>query len=118
MKRILTIAAVFAVCGLLFAGGTALAEDERKEVMELIPLQYMSAATAAQLFGGQLIPASPHYGASGYAGTTGRTMRGQTGYGGGYGSHQAGAQMDARDRSYGGTGYGQRGIDARSTYRR
>jgi len=78
------------------------ADDE--QITVVIPLNYLSAAVAAQIFGGNVIPASPYFGGSfgsprggygSYAGGTGiGGARGMTPPFGGYGN------------SYGGNGYG------------
>ena len=109
MKSILITAIVFMTVGVLLAGGTALAQQERQESIVVIPLQHISAATAAQLFGGRLVPASPHQGTTAYG------TRGQTGRGfGGYQQHS----QTSRGISSGGWNNSARGFDARSSYRR
>lgn len=102
MKRLLILATVLAVFGLLVATATASAQQEREEVMLVIPMKYMSAATAARIFGGTVIAPSPIYGQVGFG------SRG--GYGGGYGtgSYQSGTSIGG---GYGQSGYGQGGYN-------
>ena len=63
--------------------------------MVIIPLKYMSAATAAQLFGGTVIAPSPMYGQSafGQRGSANRHYGGNQGNGYGSGSYQSGPSI-------------------------
>jgi hypothetical protein len=105
MNRLLIVAAMLTVFGVLLVTGTASAQQEREEVMVVIPMKYMSAATAAQLFGGTVIAPSPMYGQSAF-GSRGSANRN---YGGGYdsggrvGSYQSGPSIGG---SYGQFGQG------------
>ena len=104
MNRLLIVAAMLTVFGVLLVTGTASAQQEREEVMIVIPMNYMSAATAAQLFGGTVISPSPMFG-QGAFGSRGSANRH---YGGGYdsgrvGSYQSGTNIGG---SYGQFGQG------------
>jgi hypothetical protein len=108
MKRLLIVATIVAVFGVLLTAATGSAQQERDEVMVVVPMQYMSAATAAQLFGGQIISASPMYGQSSF----GNRGSARGGYGGGYdsGSYRSGPSIGGFGQSnYGQSGYGQGG---------
>jgi len=108
VKYLLTAALIVVFVGIALAAQAA--DQEREEIMVVIPLHYMSADVAAQLFGGWVIPPStwqgPQRGQSyggGYQGYGGRSY-GTQGYGSqGYGSRGYGSQ------GYGSQGYGSVG---------
>ncbi|MFW6438332.1 MAG: hypothetical protein ACOCZ7_04885 [Armatimonadota bacterium] len=58
----MVFATIVAICVVVLGAATAFAQQEREEVMVVIPMDHMSAATAAQLFGGQVVAPSPMYG--------------------------------------------------------
>jgi len=101
MKYLLTAALIVFFVGIALAAQA----QERDEIMVVIPLQYMNAGVAAQIFGGWVIPPStwqgPQRGHS-YGGTN-------QGYGGqGFGGRSYGTQGYG-SRSYGSQGYGSFG---------
>lgn len=90
----IVIMAVLAIVALSAERASAAQDDQ---VYVVIPLKYLSAAVAAQIFGGTVIPASPFVGES------------IGGARGGYGSHAGGTGIGgARGgaRQYGGYGGG------------
>ncbi len=106
MRSLLIVALILAVAGVVLIADRAVAQ-ERQEVMVLIPLKYMSAATAAQLFGGTIISpggyyghqAGPRYGgyrAGSRIGNARDYDRGRSSYGGSYGTSEFGR----RDQGY------------------
>ncbi|MGD9495568.1 MAG: hypothetical protein AB7Y46_04560 [Armatimonadota bacterium] len=117
MRYLLTVAVILAVAGTALAADNG-AEQGRNEVTVLIPLKYLNASVAAQIFGGTVIPASPYYGTgTGYGSyTSGTGIGSQRGYGnyarGSYGSRSYG------NRDYGSRSYGGRGYDSYGDYGR
>ena len=106
MRSLLIAALILAVAGVVLIADQAVAQ-EREEVMVLIPLKYMSAATAAQLFGGTVISpggyygyqAAPSYGGYRVGSRIGNARDygiGRSSYGGEYGSSEFGR----RDQGY------------------
>lgn len=90
----IVIMAVLAIVALSAERASA-APDE--QVYVVIPLQYLNAAVAAQIFGGSVIPASPYWG-----GNFGAPR-------GGYGSYVGGTGIGGargRSQTYGGYGGG------------
>ncbi|MGI5820341.1 MAG: hypothetical protein ACOX9R_19815 [Armatimonadota bacterium] len=106
MKRLLIVATLMAVLGVVLATTGASAQQERDEVMVVIPMKYMSAATAASIFGGAVIAPSPFFGQSAF-GNRGAVGRNYGGYDAGY---QSGPSI--------GGGLGQFGYGRANTYRR
>ena len=95
MNRLLIVAVLLAVLGLAVAG-PAMAQQERQEITVLIPLKYMSAATAAQIFGGTVISPMPVYGQNAFGARNIGHQYGRNNYhNGNYGS-----------RNFGNTNYG------------
>ena len=80
--------------------------------MVVIPMKYMSAATAAQLFGGQIVSAAPLYGQNVFGnrgGTRSRYGGGNNGYGNGYGYNSGYDSGSYRSGPSIGGGYGRFG---------
>lgn len=104
MKRILTLAAIAAAFGVLMATATASAQQDRDEVMVVIPMDYMSAAVAAGIFGGAIVEPSPMAGQRGIGarGTTGDRSsfgtRGTIGDRGGFGARDGATRGFGTDR--------------------
>ncbi len=135
MNRLLIVAALLTVLSVLIAG-PALAQQEREEITVLIPLKYMSAATAAQIFGGTVISPMPYYGQGAYgarntggvfggshygSGNHGNSNYGSNSYGNGnygsnYGSGSYGVGSYQSGQNVG--GYGSRSLDLGRSYRR
>ncbi len=114
MSRLLIVAVLLTVLGVLIAG-PALAQQEREEITVLIPLKFMSAATAAQLFGGTVISPMPMYGQSAFgARNIGRQYGGNRSNGGNYGGGNPGWSSYQSGQNVG--GYGVRGIDLGQSY--
>lgn len=102
MNRLLIVAAMLTVFGVLLVTGSAAAQQEREEVMIVIPMKYMSAATAVQLFGGAVIAPSPMFGQSAFGNRGGANRN----YGGGYdtgrvGSYQSGPNIGGSHGQFG-----------------
>ncbi len=96
MKYLLTAMLMLVFVGIALAAQAA--EQEREEIMVVIPLQYMSADVAAQIFGGWVIPPSTW---QGY-----RSARG-------YGSYAGGSRVGGGyGQSY--SGYGNQGLGGRN----
>ncbi len=100
MKYLLTATLIVVFVGIALAAQAA--DRQRDEIMVVIPLQYMSADVAAQLFGGWVIPPSTWQGPQrGHSYGGGNHGYGSQGYGGrAYGTQGYGRQ------GYGGRGYG------------
>jgi len=119
MNRLLIVAVLLTVLGVLIAG-PALAQQEREEITVLIPLKFMSAATAAQLFGGTVISPMPMYGQSAFgARNVGRQYGRNSSNGGNYGNGNSGGGNPGWGSYQSGQnvgGYGVRGIDLGQSY--
>ena len=124
MKRLMVLATVIAVFAVLVGATTAFAQQERDEVMLIIPMKYMSAATAAQLFGGQIVTPSPLYGQSNFGNRGSIGNRGSYGnrgtIGGGYGrgSYQSGRSIGGGYDDYNSYNRGQSRYDRNDSYLR
>jgi len=114
MRRLLIVAVVLTVLSVLIAGPALAQQQEREEITVLIPLKFMSAATAAQLFGGTVISPMPTYGQNAFGARNMGSRHGRSSYssvnrGGnsGWGAYQSGQNVG---------GYGVRGIDLGQSY--
>ncbi len=107
MRYLLPVAIMIVLAIIALSAEQAAAQGERDEIMVVIPLKYMNAGVAAQIFGGWVIPASPYYGSGGGYGygshTTGSGIGGRRGYGSRGSSSYSGRSYGGYDR---GGGYG------------